>query len=289
MKQNGFSLIEVMVAVGVMSLMSYFMMDMITNQNKAIKSTQIAMDLNEAQNRIQRYMLDSDICKDSLVDYSFPISAAVPISSLKKTGAPDLFSTAAGSNKVGGVEVESLIVTRQNSTDLELTIQFKKLNSKASYGGDSFIRKVSLSAQFIPATNTIKNCFSQLDNAVVTSVEQACLEVCPTCTWDPTKSPRCVKPAGVGVNKPLYRNLTTGEIRTNIPAPKTFENCISGKKKWDEAMGNASNSCKDSGGLVGLTWHKDGGCSKGQSDTGYASCNYDKNFVIEGYLTSSPN
>jgi prepilin-type N-terminal cleavage/methylation domain-containing protein len=295
MKKNGFSLIEVMVAIGLMSIMSVGMMDMISNQNKSIKTTQMFMDLNEAQNKIQRYMLDSDICTDSLAGTSIPINGVVAITSLKKTGSPTLLSTSAGSNTIGGVEVQSMSITRQNATDLLLSIQFKKsANAQKTYGGDNFIRKINLSAQFIPATNTVKNCFSQLDSAVASAVEMACAQLCPTCTWDPVNI-NCIKPAG-GINKPLYLNNTTGQLTTTA-APSSFpvKNCFSegSSHSYAHTCGvaktNVTNQCAAQGATLSGYTEGHGGCGGGnkQSCTGKGTCVY--NFTLQGYLTSIPN
>lgn len=64
--QNGFSLIEVLVVTVIMGILSAAMMSMVNDQNKANKSTQLTIEANEIYNRIQRYMLDSKTCGDTL-------------------------------------------------------------------------------------------------------------------------------------------------------------------------------------------------------------------------------
>lgn len=206
---KGMSLVEVLVAVGIMSIMSFFIMDMISNQNKAIKTTQHSMDVNEVQNQVQRLMIDSDTCKNTLNGYSFPTGVDVPISAIKKTltGTPLLSS----GSTVGGVIIDSLIVRRISGPDLELSINLKKSNTSTSYGGETFKpRKVNLSAKFKTSPpNEVETCFTAFDNGVATALQLACAQLCPTCTWN-AATVTCVRPTTP--TTAIYLNPTSGQL-----------------------------------------------------------------------------
>lgn len=286
MNNKGFSLVEVLVAVGIMSVMSFFMMDMISNQNKAIKTTQLSMDINEAQNQLQRYLLDADICTSSLTGYNFPQNIEVPIDGIKRDPTTILLSKLPPSNKVGGVQIESLSVKRKWAPldkELELFIRFKKTVSGTSYGGDLFLRKINLSAQFLTASpNMVKNCFSQLDRAIASAVQESCKQLCPTCTWDAVNV-KCVRPTA-GPAQPLFINPLNGQITPSS----------------DFEINNDSDdfcTCYNPGCPAGSTqvryWCNTGSgatrCGawpiKGKTKIGYSTCRINNAL---GYLTPTP-
>lgn len=276
---KGISLIEVIVAVGIMSLLSFFIMDMINSQNKAIKTTQYLMDVNEAQNQIQKYMVESNVCKNSLAGHEFPPDVEVPIDSIKRDASTVLLSPSPPYNKIGALEIESLMVKRKpipDDKELELIIKFKKTNSTTSYGGDRFLpRKVRLSVQFKPSpSNEIENCFSYLEGVIATTLRLSCAQFCPKCIFDePTL--KCAPKAG-SASLILYRNIRTGAI-TSTPTPTSirYAVCIDGGNNGVNAENAAKLKCSDLGGVVAGAGNDRGGCSSGgRSYTGWADCNY---------------
>lgn len=290
---KGMSLIEVLVAVSVMSIMSFFIMDMISNQNKAIKTTQHSMDRNQAQNQIERYMLDGEICKQTLLNIDFPLNQAVPIPAIKNN-TQTLLSPG---HKIGGVEIESFVVTRTSATELLFNVTYKKSISGQSYGGDSFRpQTVALSAQFettAPNTNKIKNCFSQFQNVVSTALQMACAQLCPSCTWNASTS-TCVRPPGVSTA--IYRNNVTAQLLTT-PAPANFnvQNCYNtgSNHSYGYICGNARNNitqqCANQGATLTNYSDSHGGCGSGwnnRSCTARGTCTF--SYTLKGYLTPNP-
>lgn len=273
---KGMSLIEVLVAVGIMSIMSFFIMDMVSNQNKAIKTTQHSLDVNEVQNQVQRLMIDSETCKNTLIGYTFPTGVDVPITAIKKspTGTPILSTGSA----IGGVVIDSLIVRRISGPDLELSINLKKSNTSTSFGGETFKpRKVNLSAKFRTSpANQVETCFTAFDNGVATALQLACTQLCPTCTWNAT-TVTCVRPTTPSTA--IYLNPLTGQLSTSANFQKDGDNFC-----------NCYNpGCPGGSTQQGGHWCTNGGssmrCGGHRWKYGHVNCRINNPL---GYLTPTP-
>lgn len=277
LNNRGMSLIEILVSMSIMAIMSFAVMQMISDQNKSIKTTQYTMDINEAQNQIQRLMLDSEVCKSSLTGNPFPEGVPVTIPSIKRGTLP-LLSAVAPNNKIGGILVESITGTRKTGTsnrDIDIVVKYRKSVAGNSFGGDVFSRTTTVSAQF-DASNNIKNCFSQLDNAVSTAVGLACKELCPTCTFDPVTI-KCIRPPTPSTA--LYINPLTGVITTN-----------SGFQKDGDNFCNCYNpGCPAGSSQQGNHWCTNGGsawkCGGGRWKYGHVTCRINNPI---GYLSPTP-
>lgn len=288
LNRNGLSILEVIIAMGIMGILSYAMIELISNQNKAVRTTQNTIDVNEIQNQVQRYLLDSEICKSTLANLNLAEGQSLPITEIKKvgpTGAANVYLTSAPpNNKFGGMQIESFLLTRRTglaNKELEFEIKMKRLEGGQNYNAVPVKRKVNLSAKFDVAPNPdrIVNCFSQLDNAVWTAVQEACLQICPTCTWDSVNN-KCVRPTG---SLAIYRNSVNGQLSSGPLPSRQFTQCISGGGNCGNSETAARNKCTDSGGYVTSSSCGRGGCSTGgKSYTGVANCSY--NSVFLGYL-----
>jgi prepilin-type N-terminal cleavage/methylation domain-containing protein len=279
---KGMSLIEVLVAVGIMSIMSFFIMDMVSNQNKAIKTTQHSLDVNEVQNQVQRLMIDSETCKNTLLGYTFTTGVDVPITGIKKspTGTPILSAGSA----IGGVIIDSLIVRRVSDSDLELSINLKKSNTSTSFGGETFKpRKVNLSAKFkTSAPNEVETCFTAFDNGVATALQLACTQLCPTCTWNAT-TVTCVRPP-TATSKPIYLNPISGQLQLTVP-PSYHDVGVG----CSNCGSNCTPSCPGGYSLISNNCRMTGNCGfrRWRDCNGTCRKNFGP-FTPEGYLTPSP-
>lgn len=186
--QRGFSLIEILVAMAVLGIMSAGMMTMISDQNKANKSTQLTMETNELYAKVQRYMLNSSVCGETLNNVVLATGAQTPLTEIKKGGSA-VVSTSAPNNQLGGVAIKNMTLQRKTGTqssELDLVMTFEKINKGTSFGGDTFSRTITLQGTFdTVVTNKVVGCYSQLESAVDTAREMSCKDLCPTC-WDAT-------------------------------------------------------------------------------------------------------
>jgi prepilin-type N-terminal cleavage/methylation domain-containing protein len=265
---RGLSILEVLVAVSIMGILSYGMMEMVTNQNKSIKTAQNSMDLNEIKNQLQRYMLDSKTCADTFGGQIIPENGQISISEIKKVlpASTTIFlSTAAPKNKVGNILVESMTLKRGLGSEVELIVQLKKATTGNSYAGDSFKRSVSLSVQFEPAPdqNKIKNCYSQLESVVDTARGQTCTDIYGAGAWDEALK-KCNKPAAA-VTTNVYQN-NDGSLTLVQPTVTPFHcsNCGGNCGPCPSGWTQISNNCSR-GGFCGLNrWRScHGTCIKG--------------------------
>lgn len=80
LNSRAFSLIEVMVAMSILTILSYFMADMIVNQQQAISTSEARMENLEIFRQIQGFLVDSKACKETFAGDS---SATPPREAIK--------------------------------------------------------------------------------------------------------------------------------------------------------------------------------------------------------------
>lgn len=285
LNKNGMSLIEVLIAISIMGILSYGMIDMVTSQNKAVKTAQNSIDINEVYNSIQRYMLDSNTCKSTMGGITILPGEEKPIADIKKTlpatGSTILLSTAPPQNTVGNIKVSALSIKRLASDDIELIVKLNKVVGGNSYGGDAFQRSVKLSVQYeaAPNNNTIKNCYSQLETAVETARKETCEDIYGVGAWDATLK-KCVKPVSAS-GKPIYLNPINGQLQLSVPpsyhdVPVSCSNCGSNCTPGcpGGGYGLISNNCRMSGNCGFRRWRDCNGVCRKSFPA----------FVPEGYL-----
>lgn len=184
-KQNGFSLIEILVAMAVLGIMSAGMMTMISDQNKANKSTQLTMETNELYGKVQRYMLNSSVCSETLNNVVLAAGAQTTVTEIKKGGLAVVSNT----TQLGGIAIKDMTLQRKTgaqASELDLIMTFEKSQKGTSFGGDTFVRTITLQGTFdTVVTDRVIGCYSQLESAVDTAREMSCKDLCPTC-WDAT-------------------------------------------------------------------------------------------------------
>lgn len=213
--QRGFSLVEVLVVTGLMAILSMAMMTMVSDQNKANKSTQLTIEANEIYNRVQRYMLDSNTCGDTLNGLVVAPGGSRTITQIIKDGTPLVTSTAPG-NQIGGLFIKSMEITRKTGAlnlEFDFMLILERVNKTTSMGSDTFARPMTLQAKFHPTiTNQIIGCFSQLESAVNTAVQESCDSLCPvtpvtvpSACWN-TVTKKCNMPAPTNAQNLYIKN-----------------------------------------------------------------------------------
>ncbi len=259
--QRGFSLVEVLIAAGLMSILSMGMMTMINDQNKANKSTQLTIEANELYNRVQRYMLDSKTCGDTLSGLVVAPGAQTTLTNIRK-GADIVLTSAAPNNQFGGLSLRSMTLTRKTGAlnlEFDLQLIFEKNNKANSIGSDTLLRTITLQAKFDPsAPNQVVGCFSQLESAVDTAVQESCDSVCPvtpatipSACWD-SGLKKCTLPSSTPASQFLYMSNSGLTLVKPLPTAYSCSNCGSDCSPCPAGWTELSNNCSRSSRQCGL-------------------------------------
>ena len=183
--QAGISIVQTLIAAGLMGGLALVMGKLGQNQGKMQQATMISSDLTAFQNNLQKVMLSDAACFQSLskID-SLGINETKDIPAIvAKDGTTVILSkTKSPSPKL---DVVSLQAKRVSESTIEIIYKLSKKNKKNSMGAQDFERKFVIDAQFNDATGKITKCFSHMSNAEVTARELACKDLCDTC-WNDT-------------------------------------------------------------------------------------------------------
>jgi prepilin-type N-terminal cleavage/methylation domain-containing protein len=271
--QRGFSLVEVLVVTGLMAILSVAMMTMVSDQNKANKSTQLTIEANEIYNRVQRYMLDSNTCGDTLNGLVVAPGGKRVITNIVKDGTTLITSDASG-NQIGGLFIKSMEITRKTGAlnlEFDFMLTLERVNKTSSIGTDTFARPMTLQAKFSPTvTNQIIGCFSQLESAVDTAVQESCDSLCPvtpvtvpSACWNVTTK-KCSIPAPATARN-LYMSSTGLTLTQPVPTAFSCSNCGSNCNPCPGGWTQLSNNCSRSSRQCGFSkWRNcNGTCING--------------------------
>lgn len=134
--------------------------------------------------------------------------------------------------------------------EFDFVITLERVNKTNSLGTDTYVRPITLQARFSPTvTNQIIGCFSQLESAVTTAVQESCDSLCPitpvtvpSACWNPTTK-KCNMPAPTNT-RILY--MTSTGLSLTQPTAQGFScsNCGSDCNPCPGGWTQISNSCR---------------------------------------------
>jgi hypothetical protein len=171
--QNGFSLVSVMIAVAAVALLSKAVLTLSKNTSKISSEATQNSDINEAYNRVQKYLLNSDNCSETLASIpSVPVgSSGVDVDAIWVSGpSGSRIAKLTVGERVGQsskVILDKIEFERIDADHAVFILDFDK--SKPGSTSKRIIRKRFEVAVDFDATQKPIKCFSQLDNAVETA------------------------------------------------------------------------------------------------------------------------
>lgn len=172
--KKGFSLAEVMVAAGILGIVSLGVLQLTKNQTKVQKRAETSFEINTISSLISQTLLNSAACSETLV-VGTNIADGVSIDEIKNRKGNTLYNKVNryGKNQVriNSIVIEGVTVV-DNFGEAKLVVEFEKLSKILK--GNKFIKKeFPLKVELDNSDNLIK-CFSSTENAVVTAKEEAC-------------------------------------------------------------------------------------------------------------------
>jgi type II secretory pathway pseudopilin PulG len=264
-KQSGFGLIEVMISVGLMGGLAYFMMNQSEQSSKLQSKMNFNTDLNSATNYLQTILAKKDNCTLTLagkqvgeeilqINFGIPnpvVSTDPPIPDPDKL--PILKGAVLGSSTL---QIHTMFLITKNDPVTNLPIgDAIRINFRAGrLGTDGVfipikaIGSTDLNRDFMvngprDVSNKYISCFSETGNMVQTAVQQSCESFGTNATWDPGTQ-KCVL-GGIA----LYKNSLTGvlDVQThasynyqNFPCSNCGSQCNACPSGWNEVSRNCS-------------------------------------------------
>jgi len=173
MKNNkGFSLVQVMVAAGLLGGVALGVMQL----SKQMQSTTImgATNLEENQiiNHISTILLDADSCEKTFVGLAF----GDPVESIKRVKSNGEAMEVYSLGETYGNRTISLKDMKLGGKDGEEYLELVLRRLKSGYAGPKEIRK-KIALKLVIKDDKVVNCFSELSNVTETSVKKSCLSI----------------------------------------------------------------------------------------------------------------
>jgi hypothetical protein len=184
---DGVSMIGVLMAAAMAGGVALVIAQLGKNSSTINRETVMNNDINEVYNRVQKYMLHKDSCSITLSQFTdLPIDPTAEISfgstmaiQTQYNGGSVVNQISVG-DQIGSVFIKDISFVRKSATELDLVLAIDKDRDPVK---ERIIKKrIELQGAFVG--NNPTGCFSQLDNAIVSSAEVACLAVDPGATFN---------------------------------------------------------------------------------------------------------
>ena len=183
MRIRGFSIAEVMVAAGLMGLLSVGLLNITKQQAVVQKRSETSVEINIISSLISQTLLNSGACNNTL-GLGGNVSNGKTLTAIKNRNGEVLFDTTSkyGNNTVGlqSMELSGLSVSPTTNGFLygtvKLDILFEKL-SKTLSGKKTLRKSFTVNVQLDGSSNLTK-CYSATENAVDTAVGESQETIC---------------------------------------------------------------------------------------------------------------
>lgn len=180
--QAGFSIVQVLIAAGLMGGLALMMTKLGQNQAKMQRKAIEDQDLNQFVNTVQKHLLNHEACKNTFADIDTLNSNgdSQAVESIKNFEGIEVYndSDKQPSPRLNIIGMKA-IRGADNELKFEIEIQKKSRGAQQSYGAKNFKKFIELDALY--SNGEVLKCYSQLDSAVSTSVllarEEACIDI----------------------------------------------------------------------------------------------------------------
>lgn len=177
---KGFSLVEVLIAAGMLGVISLGVMKISENQTEVQKKAEVNFEINSISNVISQNLLNGDACGYTL-GVGNSIGSGTIIPEIKSRNNTVLFNltTPYGNNqvKINSMILNNLVTsgTGPKYGDVSLQVTFEK-TSKVIHGNKIVIKSFPLKLELDASNNLIK-CYSATENAIFSAKVQSCASI----------------------------------------------------------------------------------------------------------------
>lgn len=185
--QDGFSLIQIMVAAALMGVMAYLGMMQFENLTKQNKSVEITSGINAVSTDIQAILADNASCDQTMAGKT----VGSPISEIfyrNKQLGTNIVKYRSGNGPQGSEDfyIEKFELIQDSSSSIFLKVDF--ISKKEIYGSQKKSRSIPIKVASFNADGTIKSCYSDQENTISTAIAEACKSL--GVNWNDTEK-RC--------------------------------------------------------------------------------------------------
>ena len=201
---RGFSLVSVLVAVGLLGTVAMFVVNLNQQQVKNSKNAETKNELIALHAQINQYLLDGDACSETFSPPFVLSGTSRPVPNIFDGKGNVKFSenTPYGNNtvKINSITLTpvapatNLTLANNSSKEMRLTFVYQKISNLTAK--NTLTKTVDVKVQRDASGNII--CYSQLSNAIDEAVKQSCISLGGT--YDTSQVPNCKLPQFVKSN-----------------------------------------------------------------------------------------
>ncbi len=178
-RDKGFTLVEIVVAAGLISGLALVIMQMTRQQAVVQKRSEASFEISSISNTIVQNMLNNDACSNTLI-VGEVISDGVELDQIvNRNGNPLFVKDSVYGNrqvKIKSLKLEDVVVSSGGGAnqygELNLVVELEKMNNIIK-GNKVIKKKIPLMVE-LDASDSLVKCYSATENAVSTAVEEAC-------------------------------------------------------------------------------------------------------------------
>ena len=163
--ETGMTMVNVLMGAAMMGGLALVMTQLGKNSSDIQKRATNSSEINEAYNRAQQYLLNSESCKETFTGKALPLNTEIPldhiITSHNSLNIPK-FIVSKKIGKSSRVIMNSIIAKRTSGNHIEIKFNFNRGTAVKT----NIISKTVEVTSNIDGSNNVLKCFSQLDNAV---------------------------------------------------------------------------------------------------------------------------
>lgn len=182
---KGFSLIEIMVAVGMVGGLALVVMTLKKDTATSTKRLEIASEIVSLHNMIGQILLDETACTNTLQTIDVTNPTAVP--DINNAAGGTMYATGStygnGTVEIGTMTAQIISGTKQaiasepgfSRGNVRLSITYNRISSLIPAGGSKQLtREIILSAKVNTTTDVVSTCYSNEGDAIQEAVRIAC-------------------------------------------------------------------------------------------------------------------
>ncbi|MCK5882727.1 MAG: prepilin-type N-terminal cleavage/methylation domain-containing protein, partial [Bacteriovoracaceae bacterium] len=253
--EKGFSLAEVMVAAGLLSVLSLALVHITQNQAVVQKRAEASSEINTISNTITQNLLNSLACEETLTLGS-TISEGMDIAEIKNRRGDTLFNKV---DKYGNRQISINDITLNNLSvgplangsrfgEANIIVTFEKLSKLIK--GIKLIQKTFPVKISLSGANALLGCYSATENAVQTATEKSCesiggtynsaSNVCDLAAFNPLDPLSASKAVSSQSQEDWYNNMMTASLS---PYVKLIGDTMTGKLQVNADIETNSRLC----------------------------------------------
>ncbi|MBF0314698.1 MAG: hypothetical protein HQK52_14855 [Oligoflexia bacterium] len=207
----GFSLVEIMIATSLMGGLTLALMQITKNQNVSMKRLESSSEIITTKTLIENMLLDENACLKTMG--TNPLTNGMTFSAIKDKNNVNFITVGAPIANVITVESIQLLFVgtpvANEFNNMTLKITFKHISSILT---NSKIPKDLTLRVRVDSSNVVTDCFSDLDNAILTAKQEVCSNFGGT---PEVGTDKCILPISTSIPGDDYNVAAVNYVQSN--------------------------------------------------------------------------